>query len=143
MYDIRGIQSSQVPEVWNWAEPHIAKALKHSNSEYSADDLKARCASADCQLWLILGESGVIGAGTTAIVELLQKRICFIGVLAGADFDEWKNLALMQIQDWAKANGCEAIQTLARKGFEPKLRDMGFGCRQVVMWKELKRGKAS
>lgn len=138
-YNIKGIPHEGVESLWRFAEPFIKRALDHTFGELSIEDVKDKCLSRDMQLWMIAKGNRVVGAGTTMIVLHPQMKVCRIVTLAGTEFDEWKDMAHAFIEIWAdEAMGCEAVEAYTRKGFVPKLLEIGYKTRYCVMHKKLK-----
>jgi len=127
-----------VEDLWRFAEPFVKRALDHTFGELSPDDLKNMCVRRDAQLWMIQKENRIVGAGTTTIVCYPQMKVCRIITLAGTEFDGWKDMAHAHIEIWAESNGCEAMESYVRKGFVPKLLDIGYKHRYSVVHKPLK-----
>jgi len=137
-YNIRGIPAELCDGIWRFAEPYIKRALDHTFGELAAQDLKELCVTGQGQLWMIQNEKRVVGAGTTMIVNYPQMRVCRIITLAGSEFPEWKDMAHAQIEIWAAAQGCEGVEAFVRKGFVPKLLEIGYKHRYAVVHKSIK-----
>lgn len=137
-YTIRGIPNELVLKVWRFAEPYIKKALEHTFGELSHEDIMRMVVARDAQLWMISrSDKRIVGAGTTQIINYPQKRACRIVTLAGSEFDEWKEEAHAVIEVWAKDMGCQCMENYVRKGFIPKLKEMGYKHRYSVLHKDL------
>jgi hypothetical protein len=137
-YAIRGIPNEMVGKVWSFAEPFIKRALDHTFGELSHEDLMRMVMARDAQLWMITrSDKRVVGAGTTQIVTYPQVTACRIITLAGTEFDGWREEAHALIETWAKSMGCKCMENYVRKGFVPKLIDMGYKHRYSVMHKDL------
>ena len=137
-YQIKGIPSNAVEALWKFAEPYVKRALDHTFGELSCDDIKQACLCGNMQLWMCLKENRVMGAGTTMIVLHPQMKVCRIVTLSGADFDHWVHQCNMQIELWAEAEGCVGMEAYVRKGFVPKLLEIGFKHRYSVVHKSFK-----
>jgi hypothetical protein len=138
-YNIRGVPSQAVEKLWHFAEPFIKRALDHTFGEISAADVKGCCEQQIMQLWMIVEGNRVVGAAASQIVIYPQMRVCRIVAMAGTQFDDWKHMAHMNIELWALENECEAIECYVRKGFVPKLLDIGYKHRYSVVHKSLKK----
>lgn len=137
-YIVRGIPASFIENFWHFALPYIKRALDHAHGEVSAEDLKRKCMERDAQLWLCYSaDNRIVGAGTTEIVVYPQMKVCRIITLAGSGFDEWVHIADQMIEMWAVEQGCSALEALTRKGFIPKLQDVGFKYKYAVLHKRL------
>ena len=92
----------------------------------------------EMQLWMISREDKrIVGAGTTQIITYPQQTACRIVTLAGSEFDEWREEAHAIIEAWAKDVGCNCIENYVRKGFVPKLKEMGYRHRYSVLHKDI------
>ena len=137
-YQIRGIPYDMIGHVWPFAEPFIKRALDHTFGEITHDDVRQFCMSRDMQLWMIYrSDKRMVGAGTTQIVPYPQKLACRIVTLAGTDFDAWREEAHAIIQAWAKSQGCNCMEVYTRKGFVPRMKEMGYMHRYSVMHMDL------
>lgn len=137
-YNIRGIPSHAVEGLWRFALPYIKRALDHTYGELAAENIQKFCIESDMQLWMISKGTRIVGAGTTQIVCYPQMKVCRIVTLAGAEFDEWMDIAHMNIELWALSMGCVAMECYVRKGFVPKLGTIGYKHRYSVCHKILK-----
>lgn len=138
-YNIKGIPHEAVEGLWRFAEPFIKRALDHTFGELSADDVRQMCINRDMQLWMVTKGNRVVGAGTTTVVLYPQMKAVRIVTLAGKEFDEWKDMAHAAIEIWADQQmQCDAIECFVRKGFVPKLLDIGYKHRYSVLHKSLK-----
>lgn len=125
-YQVRGIPSALIEKMWPFAEPYVKRALDHTFGEIAPLDLKNGCLARDMQLWMAAKNSRVMGAGTTEIVLYPQMKVCRVITLAGTEFDAWRELALNIIRNWALEQDCQAMECYVRKGFVPKLQELGF-----------------
>lgn len=138
-YNIKGIPHEAVGGLWRFAEPFIKRALDHTFGELSAENVRQMCISRDMQLWMITKGQRVVGAGTTMIVPYPQMTVCRIVLLAGSEFDQWKDMAHAFIEIWAaEMMGIDDMECYVRKGFVPKLVEMGYKHRYSVLHKKLK-----
>lgn len=137
-YTIRGVPAAFIEQFWHFGLPYIKRALDHTYGEIGHDDLKKMCLERDGQLWLCYKEGRIIGSGVTQIVIYPKMKVCRIITLAGTEFDSWKHLADQMIQMWAIEQGCTDMEALTRKGFVPKLQEMGFKHKYSVLHKRIK-----
>lgn len=137
-YTIRGIPNEMVNKVWRFAEPFVKRALDHTFGEISHEDVLRMVLNRDMQLWMISrSDKRIVGAGTTQIIPYPGQTACRIVTLAGAEFDEWREEAHAFIEVWARAQGCTCMENYVRKGFIPKLKEMGYKHRYSVLHKDL------
>lgn len=137
-YRMKGIPPQAVEELWRFAEPYIKRALDHTFGELTPDDIIGFCKNSDMQLWMISKGNRIVGAGTTQIVCYPNMKVCRIVTLAGSEFDEWMDIAHMNLECWAESQGCGDMEAYVRKGFVPKLGQIGYKHRYSVCHKKLK-----
>jgi hypothetical protein len=136
---LRGIPHVMIEKVWPLAEPYVKRGLEHSYGEVSHLDLKRQCLERDGQLWVAYKKSGrIVGAGTTEIVQYPQMKVCRIITLAGSEFDEWMEMSHQIIEAWALEQGCDGIEAFVRRGFVPKLKDIGYQFRYAWLHKRIR-----
>lgn len=139
-YQMRGIPPQAVESLWRFAEPFIKRALDHTFGEIAAEDIRQLCATSQMQLWMMSKDKKIVGAGSTQIVIYPQMKVCRLVTLAGSEFDRWMHIAHMNLELWAEAQGCVAMEGYCRKGFVPKVLEIGYKHRYSVVHKSLKGG---
>ena len=136
-YQIRGIPAEMVEGLWHYAAPYIKRALDHTSGEIAPDDLKAACIARNCQLWLIVKDNRVIAAATTEIVTYPQRKHCRIITLAGSSADDWTRALDVVLSQWAIEQGCKTLEAYVRKGYVPKLAQLGYKHKYSAIHKTL------
>jgi hypothetical protein len=136
-FHIQPIPSAMVPQMWHYALPYIKRALDHASGEVSPEDLQRGCESRDMQLWLVASGNRVVGAVTTEIVVYPRRKHCRVITLAGSGFADWIELCDNVLAQFAKAQGCDALEAHVRKGFVPKLADLAWRHKHSTVVKEL------
>lgn len=134
---VRGIPANLIEKFWHYAEPYIKRALDHGSGEFTIEDFKMLCMERDVQLWLVNRGNRVIGAVTTEIVIYPRRKHCRVITLAGSDFASWVGLVDDTLSEWAKANGCIAIESYVRKGLVSKMDSFGYKHKHSVLIKDL------
>ena len=123
-----GVLSHQVPEVWGEVGKHVRAALEHGNGEYLEIDIFDALVGQKMQLW----RDGDTIAVTT-IIRYPRKTTCLI-VLSGGSIENVRR-SLPLLEQWAKAQGCHAMDVAGRKGWLRELKNNSQN--QVRLWKEL------
>lgn len=85
-------------------------------------------------LWLLIKDNIMVGAGTTAIFEMVSGRLCKIEHFAGSGMDEWSHLRTV-IEEYAKREGCARVMCEGRPGWQRILTD--YEVTAVVLEKRL------
>lgn len=136
-YWVRGIPAPLVETFWHYAVPYIKRALDHASGEFEHTDLRKFCQERDMQLWLIARPGRVVGAGTTEIVVYPRRKHLRIVTLSGSEFEQWMPIADVAMEEFARANGCHALECYARRGFAKRLDGIGYRLRHCALFKPL------
>lgn len=70
-----------------------------------------------------------------------SERVLNVLMLGGKRFDSWKEEADRKLGDFARVNGCQAIEFACRTGLEKKVAELGYRKKRVYMRKELECGR--
>jgi len=132
-----GVQAHEIDNIWKWVLPMVEKPLEHSWGELTSENVKERLKSKDMQMWVGYYKTGeIVAVMTTEIVDYPSKKACRIVTLGGYGMDEWQN-HINLIENWAKHNGCDFMETYCRRGFERKMKNYGYEARYSLMGKAL------
>lgn len=106
------------PETWRAALPYVERAQAEGEGEYALDDLRRAIDEGTMQLWLLVADDGVIGAGLTEIIRYPQKTSAVLRMFAADDGRRAEWLPhLPHLERWARAQGCDAIEAIGRPGW--------------------------
>lgn len=136
-FSIRLVPSHLVAHFAEFARPYIKRALDKSGEGFEADDILQYCITGQINLWLIAEGSRVIGAATTELANYPHQRYCRICTIAGSKFDEWAEHFSLEVEAFARSQGCSNLQAYVRRGYVPKLLQYGFKPKCVTVTKQL------
>jgi hypothetical protein len=119
-----GIPPDVVPAFWQIAAPLIGRAIEHADGRYEIADVLAAVLARDMQLWIAVDarSMAVEAACVTEIVAYPREKRCGLVFCAGREADRWIR-HLPEIADWAREQGCAALELQGRPGWERLLRD--------------------
>jgi hypothetical protein len=125
-----------VDKVWPSVVDLIRAALKASESDLTAETIKARIDAGQAYLWIVWRTS-LLAAGTTEIVKLENgRKLCVISTCGGRDMASWKH-TLALIEDYARMEGCEAVRFYGRMGHVRYFAEQGYAQPWVVVEKAI------
>ena len=78
-----------------------------------------------------------LGFVLTEIRQYPEEKICIVHFLGGEQFDSWKTQVDDDLEKFAKAQGCKALEAGCRLGLERKMKSLGWKRWHVVIRKEL------
>lgn len=105
--------------------PHVSRRLlniaENSHGEMTLESIARRLADKHWQLWVVSEKTNIVGCVVTE-VSLADSglKMCTIRACVGEDATRWQHL-LDEVEQWAQANGCQKINTWARKGWARRL----------------------
>lgn len=108
-----GILANDIDSIWQDVAPLIDLAMEYSDGKMSTSDVYEAIKSREYQLWIVPG-----GVWVTRIVSYPQSRR--LEMIAGAG--QWRDWLThgQQVIDWAKYNGCDAVELIGRPGWGRK-----------------------
>ena len=110
-----GIPADRIDHFWPDMLPWIADACDRCRGRYTPDDILQAIKDRDMQAWGYFGES-LEAVGVTEIVVYPRKKYCRILIGAGRDRKNWQH-HIPDIERWARAQGCDGMETAARIGW--------------------------
>jgi hypothetical protein len=106
-------------KTWHRCIPHLQGALRYANGTHEIEDVLADIANNYATLWPYERSALV-----TQIVSYPRKKH-FNFWLAGGDMKELLSHEA-GIREWAKAQGCEAMNCIGRPGWQRVLGRLGY-----------------
>lgn len=118
-----------IPIVWNRFEvgAMVRASEDRAGGRWTADFLLTKIIAADMQLWLVIenknGRERILSAIITDVRPYESGfKACHIVAVVGEESRSWIKLK-SELEAWAKASGCEAIETIGRHGWKRVLPD--------------------
>jgi hypothetical protein len=130
-----GIPSAEIDAVWPLVEPQIAAACRRGRGKETSDDIRRALKARDQQLWLAW-DGAIAAVAVTQIVRHPRKTCCRIRICAGRKLPSWQAY-IAAIEAWARAQGCAAMELIARPGWSRVLAPHGYETTHVYCEKEL------
>jgi hypothetical protein len=121
-----GIPSTSIDDVWDEVRPWIAAACERSRGKFDADDIRIGLLERDDQLWIWRTDTAY-AVGVTRLVNYPKQTVCALRIVTGRNMAEWIEPAMAGIEQWAKSQGCAAMELCARPGWERALRSRVSG----------------
>ncbi len=126
--NLRSIPREQALEAWSDIEPLVNRAVNVQGNE-DALDVLGHILTGHYQCLVVVKDEKPIAVGITQITTYRGGKTCTIVYVAGECLTEWVNFVDI-ITDWCKAQGCNRVEGIGRKGWERVLADKGF--RQIA-----------
>jgi hypothetical protein len=133
-----GILPEQIDAVWPLVAPSLAAVCTRSRGKDSLAELLAAFGAGRKQLWIWWpSAAGLEALAVTEIVDYPAIKICRVCIATGAARHAWLAPGLAVIEAWAREQGCDAVEPVARLGWKRDLKALGYRAHHVIMSKEL------
>lgn len=136
MIEVLPVRSAIAADVVEQVRSDIESALKHGG-DFGIDDVKAKVAKRDWQLWVVTDAGKHAGVIITHIARRPAAMVCEIILLAGENAKRWLGQAEDTIATWARDLGCIAMEAAGRIGWERRMAARGWAKSAVIIRKEL------
>jgi hypothetical protein len=130
----RAIPASVLPDWWRQVEPFVASACVRGHEKYRPADILKALIARHMQLWASTKDHAVEAICITEIVTYPAAKVCRILISTGSDPGAMVQF-MVHIEEWAKAEGCSAMEALARPGWEGFVRPFGYAKTHVLFEK--------
>lgn len=90
--------------------------------------------SGNALLWLVWDDPVVLAAVVTQLIVKDDRKICVIMACGGEDAQKWVHL-IQKIEAYARAEGCESVKIIGRKGWMRLLPD--YSAEKIMFEKRL------
>jgi hypothetical protein len=118
--NIKLLTREEVVSHWPYLSDVFQKAMDHGQGESTLIDYLQKLLNYQAQAWVIEEEGVYTGAGLTEILNYTRHKTLHIILFTGNGFEKQHN-TLTIVEDFAKANGCIALETWGRAGWSKVL----------------------
>ena len=125
------IPCEQVPDAWALVAPHLRKAIARSDGNLTEEGVLQACCYRDMQLWTAWDGLDLEAAAVTQIICYPGRKVASIPLIGGRKRNDWLCFQ-PQFEEWARANGCDALEGYARPGWLRVLSDDWRHCWTVI-----------
>ena len=132
---IVGVPSTLIGEIWPLVDRMLMEACKRGRGKETPDDILLALTARDLQLWL-LWDGTLRGLVVTEIIRHPRKICCRIRFCTGRGRENWQR-HIATIERWAKAQGCAAMELIARPGWSRLLKNQDYAVTHLFCEKEL------
>jgi hypothetical protein len=133
------VKPEQALEYWPTLGPMLKDSLDHGVGESSLTDYMRKILCYETQLWAFMDDDNKLkGTGLTKFIQYENHKTLHIIACSGVDWDEWAEQYYV-VEQFAKDNGCKAVEQWGRKGWSRILPKVipGFQVVYHVMRKEI------
>ena len=114
---IGGVPPGYIMTVWDRVEPLLKRVVKPETG-YAMEHVLNELQMAKLQLWVIEDFLAVV---VTCIQERPLHRVLWVQFMAGDRMDEWLDDWITVQEEYARHNGCIAVEFSGRAGWHKKI----------------------
>jgi len=111
------VPQSEVGRHFAQITPMIKRVIDKTEEVYGVGDILEGLAKGKMRLWL--NDNGIV-------ITEVSGNVFNIGLCAGDNIDGWIDEIISECKKSAKANGCEYIQEVGRRGWVKKMAKFDF-----------------
>ena len=140
------IPIEELDKVWSIVEKDIKSALAYSGQLTDSDFVYETAKQGKFQVWVLWDKEQKIitnkyfGVVVTELIKRKFGKVCHIYIMTGRQRNKWQHL-ISKIEDFAKEEGCEMMELIARPGWQKVLKIFDYKRTHVVLEKEIKQEK--
>ena len=129
------IPKAKVKEIFWLIKEDLNNILVKAENGYAINDAYEELTNGNMQLWLVWDSEKRLKKGfvITEIIERPQFKIGSIFVMTGTERKRWQFIAMQNLMDWAKQNGCYKAICYSRKGWSKVFKAHGFKDTHVAL----------
>ena len=132
------LTKEQTIENWPTLSRYLRKVFEHGQNESTLTDYLTKVLVGVAQCWGVIDNGTIVGVGLTEFLQYSQHKTLHIIAFSGSNFEE-QSKVFPTVEQFAKDNGCKAIEQWGRRGWAKVLPQYvpGFKQAYVVMRKDL------
>lgn len=111
------VDPDKLPQLWPHVSHFIEAAFASGLGDEDAQSLKADLDKREALLWVVWDGEHLIAAAVTRIVRTATKRVCILVAGGGRELWRWKHF-IVDLEEYAKAEGCDAMRVMGRHGWK-------------------------
>lgn len=129
--EITPVENHQIDFLWSRVKPYFEQVAETTHGRFTANDIRQRVKTTKQQLWIAHEGEEVYGFVITQCTDYPQMRCLVMHFTAGRELFKWKDAMLKTIQEFARNNGCEAIESFGRAGWAKVFKEDGYKAMQT------------
>ena len=138
------IPTQELDKTWGLIDKDIRQALAYSSQLTDSDFVYDLAKQGKFQVWVLWDKEQKIttnkyfGVVVTELIKRKFGKVCHIYIMTGRQRNKWQHL-ISKIENFAKEEGCEMMELIARPGWQKVLKIFDYKRTHVVLEKEIKQ----
>ena len=138
------IPTQELDKAWGLVHKDIRQALAYSGQLADSDFVFETAKANKFQVWIIWDNNQkktidkYFGVVVTELIKRKFGKVCHIFIATGRQRHKWQHL-INKIEEFAKDEGCEMMELIARPGWQKVYNNYGYKRTHVVLEKKIKQ----
>ena len=138
------IPTQELDKTWGLIDKDIRQALAYSSELTDSDFVFDTAKENKFQVWIIWDKNQkktvdkYFGVVVTELIKRKLGKVCHIYIATGRQRHKWQHL-IKDIEDFAKAEGCQMMELIARPGWQKVLNLFNYKRTHVVLEKKIEQ----
>ena len=138
------IPTQELDKAWGLVDKDIRQALAYSSQLTDSNFVFETAKENKFQIWIIWDNNQkktidkYFGVVVTELIKRKLGKVCHIYIATGRQRHKWQHL-INDIEDFAKAEGCQMMELIARPGGQRVLNLFNYKRTHVVLEKKIEQ----
>ena len=138
------IPTQELDKTWGLIDKDIRQALAYSSQLTDSDFVFETAKEDKFQVWIIWDKNQkktvdkYFGVVVTELIKRKLGKVCHIYIATGRQRHKWQHL-ISKIEDFAKEEGCQMMELIARPGWQRVLNLFNYKRTHVVLEKKIEQ----
>ena len=138
------IPTQELDKAWGLVDKDIRQALAYSSQLTDSDFVFETAKQDKFQVWIIWDKNQnktvdkYFGVVVTELIQRKLGKVCNIYIATGRQRHKWQHL-INDIEDFAKTEGCQMMELIARPGWQRVLNLFNYKRTHVVLEKKIEQ----
>ena len=119
-YDLSIVTNDQLTLIWEGVKKYLDRSCKRSNGRLTPDDIFYDCLNNIKSLWIIFDKESfdIKGVVVTEFINYpTGKKMLSLEHITGNKMEDWVDMLIDALEDYAVLNQCNGIEGIGRAGF--------------------------
>ena len=134
------IPAPYLAQAWPVAAKLMESAIEYTEGDSLMSDYLDAIIKDTMQLWGIWLDDRMVAAAVTQICHYPQCKALHGLLIGGGEMDKWMRDLDAALMAFARDAGCKKFFVFGRRGWEPKLKTLGYKQSYVALSKEVNHG---
>ena len=121
--EMHRLKPQQLEAVWPMVRPLMEEVAESYRGKQTVETLTSEILRGEVELWVVVEGNEILAIiGTQLCEEPSGMKTLFIKYADGRQMHKWLGM-IDEFEAYARANGCEYVEMIARKGWTKRLKD--------------------